>query len=193
MNRQSPLVMVARTLGLTFGIMLLIGAFFNVLSGVRMFALVPMFFAAVLLTVIMVVIGWVVVTVGTNILHSSDPQYQDWKKKGGKIYWDSLPWPINSASAVERRTGLAEPKYTNFVPPISWVCQCPVCGARVAKPVDVCWNCNYGADGDSTAYVQRWGEVPFVQQPMPKCNSGSCAVPQPTPVQTVPPDWRPMK
>jgi hypothetical protein len=26
----------------------------------------------------------------------------------------------------------------------------------VEKKIDVCWNCNYGADGDSTAYRQRF-------------------------------------
>ena len=39
-----------------------------------------------------------------------------------------------------------EPVYTAFVPPPDWRLQCPVCGARVQHPVDVCWNCNFGAD-----------------------------------------------
>ena len=76
---------------------------------------------------------------------------------GGRPYWDSIGWPINTATPIERETGLAEPEYTDFVPPADWKYQCPVCGARVEKQIDVCWRCGYGRDGDSTAYQQRWG------------------------------------
>ena len=52
---------------------------------------------------------------------------------------------------------IAEPTYSSFVPPAEWRYQCPKCGSRVQHSVDVCWNCNYGADGDSTAYHGRFG------------------------------------
>ena len=56
-----------------------------------------------------------------------------------------------------------EPEYTDFVPPAHWKRVCPECGARVDSDEDgycVCWNCNYGADGDSSAYTRVTGRKP---------------------------------
>jgi hypothetical protein len=55
-----------------------------------------------------------------------------------------------------------EPRYTSFVPPSQWRFRCPVCGARVERRKGVCWNCNYGADGDSSAYYWAMGQTPPV-------------------------------
>lgn len=38
---------------------------------------------------------------------------------------------------------------TSFVPPPNWRYQCPRCFARVQHAIDICWNCNYGADSDN--------------------------------------------
>ena len=35
-----------------------------------------------------------------------------------------------------------------FVPPSHWRYVCPVCHSRVEKAIDVCWNCNYGANNE---------------------------------------------
>lgn len=32
----------------------------------------------------------------------------------------ALGWPINTATEIEREPGIAEPEYTDFVPPASW-------------------------------------------------------------------------
>jgi hypothetical protein len=53
-----------------------------------------------------------------------------------------------------------EPSYISFVPPRHWRFRCPVCGARVEHRLDVCWNCGYGADGDTTAFFRAIGQIP---------------------------------
>lgn len=172
-----------------FIIVCIIRLFWNTVSGFNMFPLNVAFGVSVMLTGLFTVMGLIVVGGGTNFLHRNDPEFQRWKKNGGRAYWDTLGWPIGTASPIERQTGLAEPKYKKFVPPANWQYQCPVCGSRVEKAVDVCWNCNYGADGDSTAYRKRWGNPPKT------CSGPSCkvetkaTVPQP---KEIPPDWRPV-
>ena len=107
---------------------------------------------------------WAFVTAIMNLWYRNDARYHKWKDAGGRPYWDTVQWPVGpwpkKTSAIETETGLAEPKYTDFVPPPDWRFQCPTCGARVKKQMDVCWRCSYGADGDSTAYYERWGAKP---------------------------------
>lgn len=106
-------------------------------------------------------------------------------------YWVTLPWPWNPDPLVVRQGGFAEPTYTNFVPPDTWMYQCPKCGARVPEAVCVCWNCNYGADGRSDAYVQRYGNQPPPQQqygnPPQQQYSEYSEKPQDQPLQPQPP------
>jgi hypothetical protein len=85
------------------------------------------------------------------------PLYVEVLNHAGPVPVAEIGWPVNTATPIERETGLAEPDYTDFVPPSDWRYQCPVCGSRVEKQIDVCWRCGYGRDGDSTAYHQRWG------------------------------------
>jgi len=47
-----------------------------------------------------------------------------------------------------------EPIYTAFVPPSHWGFRCPCCGARVQYAIDVCWNCDYGANCYQTSTNQ---------------------------------------
>lgn len=131
--------------------------FWNTLSGKDIFPFKVVIGVSVLLTILVTSIGWLTVTLGSNILLHNNADFQKWKKKGGRPYWDSLGWPINTSTPLERRSGLAEPTYDEFTPPANWKYQCPVCGARVEKQIDVCWRCFYGANGDSTAYYERWG------------------------------------
>jgi len=85
--------------------------------------------------------------------------YARMKAKGWSPIWDAgiIGW-ANPDSEVLRNSGFPEPN-TNFVPPDFWIYRCPVCGARCPESWGVCWNpdCNYGADGDATAYYERYG------------------------------------
>jgi hypothetical protein len=156
-DRPSAIVLLFRYFVTVFVITFLVSMFWNTLSGTNMFPFGAVIGVSVVLTVLFNVVGWVVVTGGSEVLLNNDPNFQKWKKMGGRPYWDSIGWPINTATPIERQKGLAEPEYTDFVPPADWRYQCPVCGARVEKQIDVCWQCSYGANGDSTAYHQRWG------------------------------------
>ena len=156
-DRPSAIVLLFRYFIAVFVITFLVSLFWNMLSGTNMFPFKVVIGVSVVLTVLFNVVGWVVVTSGSQVLLNNDPNFHTWKRMGGRPYWDSIGWPINTATPIERETGLAEPEYTDFVPPADWRYQCPVCGARVEKQIDVCWRCGYGRDGDSTAYRQRWG------------------------------------
>ncbi len=156
-NRPSAFALLLRYFMTIFVITFLISMFWNGLSGTNMFPFRAVIGVSVVLTVLFNVVGWVVVTGGSKMLLNNDPNFQKWKRMGGRPYWDSIGWPINTATPIERETGLAEPEYTDFVPPDYYRFQCPVCGSRVEKQIDVCWQCGYGRDGDSTAYHQRWG------------------------------------
>lgn len=98
---------------------------------------------------------------------NDDPKYQSLKAKGFDFFLDNLPETLNPDNDLERETGLKEPQYNGFVPPKNWLYQCPRCGARVEKQIDVCWNCQYGADGNSADYYQRWGNTPGPYAPLP--------------------------
>ena len=157
-NRPSVIMLLLRYFVTIFGIMLLVSMFFNGLSGMNMFSFRTVIGVSVVMTLLINVVGWLVVTGGSKVLLNNDPNFQKWKRMGGRPYWDSIGWPINTSTPIERETGLAEPEYTDFVPPANWRYQCPVCGSRCEKKIDICWACGYGRDGDSTAYYQRWGK-----------------------------------
>ena len=79
--------------------------------------------------------------------------------KGWSAIWDrGIIGMANPDSECMRLNGFDEP-VTDFVPPTYWKFRCPVCGARCPESWGVCWNpdCNYGADGDATAYYERYG------------------------------------
>jgi hypothetical protein len=156
-NRPSRIVLMLRMFGVIFVLTILISMFWNGLSGINMFPFEAVVGVSLVLTFLFAGVGWVVVTLGGEVLLRDDPNFQKWKQMGGRPYWDSIGWPINTATPIERETGLAEPEYTDFTPPSEWRYQCPVCGSRVQTKIDICWNCSYGRDGDSTAFHQRWG------------------------------------
>jgi hypothetical protein len=83
--------------------------------------------------------------------------YRAVRKTGWHPLWDVTVF--NFDSDLIKNGGFEEPVYTDFVPPEYWRFQCPVCGARQGSDFGVCWypGCNYGADGDDTAYFERWG------------------------------------
>ncbi|APZ93360.1 hypothetical protein Fuma_02977 [Fuerstiella marisgermanici] len=108
------------------------------------------------ITVIVTALFWTCLWFGTLIVRN-DPEYQQWARTGGHYFWDTLPRVLNPDSELIRNGGFAEPTYSGFVPPENWTHQCPRCLSRVQHAVDVCWRCNYGHDGDSTAYFERHG------------------------------------
>ncbi len=98
---------------------------------------------------------------GHFFVYPLDPtgNYYSVRQAGWHPFWDRL-WPLFSPdSDLIRNGGFEEPQYIDFVPPADWQFQCPVCGARQPFEICVCWNCGYGADGDSTAYYERWGDI----------------------------------
>lgn len=94
-NRPSAFVLIGRIFVFNFVVCLLMSLFWNTLSGSNMFPLAVAFWVAVVLTVVFVVVGWTVVTIGSEVLLKDDPEFQRWKDQGGRAYWDSLPQPIN--------------------------------------------------------------------------------------------------
>lgn len=96
---------------------------------------------------------------GHFFVYPTDPNYYHVRRAGWHPFWDRL-WPIfNRDSELIRNGGFEEPEYTDFIPPADWKYQCPVCGARQPFDYGVCWLCGYGADGDDTAYRERWGDI----------------------------------
>jgi hypothetical protein len=105
-NRSSATALIVRLF--LFVLVLSVGSslFWNGLSGREMFPLLVAIIVAVVVTAFLLVIGFVVVTIGGNALLGNDPNYQKWKAQGGRPYWDSLPPPINTDSPETR--GFAE-------------------------------------------------------------------------------------
>lgn len=101
-DRLSRLALFVRHFLAVLAIMLVITRVFNALSGMNMFPLVPVVFAALILTVMSTVIGWIVVTGGMETFHGNDPSYKEWKARGGRPYWDTLGWPINRTTPRDR-------------------------------------------------------------------------------------------
>ena len=141
-------------------------------------------------------VEWAFITVVMNWWYRNEPTYHKWKSKGGRPYWDTVDWPIGPWKTpkyppIEEETGKPEPKYTYFTPPDNWRFQCPKCGVRLQYNPDICWNCKYGADNDSTAYYEHTGEDPATED----CPDGSCAVndDELDDSPDVPQDWRPIK
>ena len=153
-DRPSRSYLMFRFFCTVFVIVYLISLFWNTLSGGNMFPFNIVIWVSVVLTIWLAFCGWFGVTVGSHVLLKDDPGFQEWKRRGGRPFWDGgLYWPINTSSDVVR--GFEEPESPTFVPPESWRYQCPVCGARVEKQIDVCWQCDYGHDNNSTPYHER--------------------------------------
>ena len=155
--RTLPSTIMARfMLGTSIFIFVLFYLFGNKASGRAYFTFADCFVVGFWVTVAITLFFWAFFWLG-KFLVSSDPEYQGWRQAGGHYFWDTLPRILNPDSDLIRRGGFAEPAYSSFVPPADWQFQCPKCGSRVQHSVDVCWSCNYGADGDSTAYFDRYG------------------------------------
>lgn len=149
---RSPVSVIIRNMGL---------AFCCVWSPLLLFGVTWHFWYMLAHSTIWVIVFWQLVT--HRIAHYfvypfADPNYHAVRKAGWNPFWDVTAF--NTDSELIRDGGFEEPAYTGFVPPDWWKYQCPVCGARQPTDFGVCWypGCGYGADGDASAYRQRWGD-----------------------------------
>ena len=160
MNQRTPKTAIAgRSFIVVLVISLILGGLWNLATGTAFWSFGALALGSLFIVLGFSVFGWLVVNVGTRLFCGRDPEFQNYVKSDGDPYFDTLPPPLNPDSELTRLTGMQEPKYDSFVPPVDWKFQCPVCGSRVQYGIDVCWACGYGADGDSTAYYERWGHL----------------------------------
>ncbi len=101
-GRTSAMSLIARMFVLVLLLSVGSSLFWNGLSGREMFPLSVSVIVAVVVTTILIGIGFVVVTLGGNALLGNDPNYQKWKAQGRRPYLDSLPPPINPDSDATR-------------------------------------------------------------------------------------------
>ena len=106
-GRSSAIMLAARMFVCVLVISVGCSLFWNGLSGRDMFPIGVAVLVAVVVTAFLLLIGFVVVTIGGNLLLGGDPKFQQWKAQGGRPYFDSLPPPINMDSAEKR--GFVEP------------------------------------------------------------------------------------
>ena len=88
---------------------------------------------------------YLISSLATDSIYKNDRDYQEFKKRGGSVFWDSF---LGGGHAPTYYTmPNPEPDYTDFVPPGHWKYQCLTCNARVATSQGFCWNCNTQFDG----------------------------------------------
>ena len=155
--RTSKVSILLRATAIVFMIYMAMAWSWNSITGTNFWKPFEMAVAAVLTVMLHGGFAWLFTNLGMTALYGRDSEYQRFQNRGGDPFFDSLPPPLNTDSEITRFTGLQEPSYTDFIPPRHWRFQCPRCGARVEHRIDVCWNCRYGEDGDSTDYYRRWG------------------------------------
>ena len=155
-GRTSGTEIFIRAYIVVFLISMVLAELWNWTTETRFWSPVEIAIASLMIVVFYGGFAWLVTNVGTRLIFRKDPDFHRYIRSGGDPYLDILPKPLNPDSQITRETGLQEPK-TDFMPPKNWIYQCPVCGARQPSRIGVCWNCNYGADGDSSAYYERFG------------------------------------
>jgi hypothetical protein len=156
--RTSKIAIFIRATVIVFAIYMMMAWSWNSMTNTNFWKPWEMAISAVLTVLIFGGFAWAFVRVGMALIYGRSQQYDAYRRGGGDPYFDSLPWPLNPDARQVRKTGMAEPQ-TAFRPPPSWKFQCPVCGAKQPSRVCVCWNCDYGADNDSTAYIERFGNL----------------------------------
>lgn len=155
--RTSKTAIFIRATLIVFVIYMVMATMWNSITNTNFWKPSEMAISAVLTVLLFGGFAWAFVRLGMGLIYGRSQQYHAYRRGGGDPYFDSLPWPFNPDSRQVRETGMAEPN-TAFRPPASWKFQCPVCGAKQPSRVCVCWNCDYGADSDSTAYFQQFGD-----------------------------------
>lgn len=154
--RSSKFSVFARAVFIVFVIYMALAWLWNSITLSNDFTMFQMAISAILFVLIFGGFVWLLVRISMFLIYGKSSEYRAYRESGGDPFFDSIPWPANPDSKLVRMTGIAEPK-TKFHPPSDWNYQCPQCGARVPSRVGVCWNCNYGADGDSSVYLKKFG------------------------------------
>jgi hypothetical protein len=103
-SRPSVFVLMLRYFLTVFTLTFLISIFWNVLSGMNMFPFKIVIGVSMVLTLLFTGIGWIVVMLGSQVILRDDPEFQEWKAKGGRPYWDSLGWPIKPVPPHDRES-----------------------------------------------------------------------------------------
>ena len=154
--RTSKFKICIRATLIVFLIYMALAWAWNSITNTNFWTPLEMFISAVLSVVIFGGLLGLVVRLVAGLIYGRDPDYRQWLDDGGDPFFAVLPWPFHPDSQLTRETGIQEPS-TSVVPPADWQYQCPSCGARVQRRIDVCWNCSYGSNGDSTVYFERYG------------------------------------
>ncbi len=100
-SRPSRAWLMFRMFCTIFVLSFLISRFWNTISGMNMLPLKVVFWVSVVLTTWITAVGWTLVTAASKVLMRNDVELERWKLQGGRPYWDSLGWPINTATEIE--------------------------------------------------------------------------------------------
>ncbi|MCD0459534.1 hypothetical protein [Roseiconus lacunae] len=125
---------------IVFGIYIALAWIWNSMTGTKFWTPIEMGISAVLTVAFFGGIAWLLTNIGMAVLCGRNPEYQQYRKDGGDPFFDSLPSAVTGGQ-----------KELRF--------ECPVCSSPVQNRIDVCGRCGYGADGDSTAYFERYGDL----------------------------------
>ena len=202
--RTSKFVVFVRSCFVIFCIYLPISWMWNAMTQTNYWKPSEIAIAAVLSVLLYGGFAWFVTNLGMGLMFGRKPEYRAYKNGGGDPFFDTLPRVFNPDSQTVRTTGQDEPR-SNQTVPSHWQFRCPQCNARVQHRIDVCWNCNYGADSDNTAYLQRYGNVKppeFTDEQWQRvlngqavndqsCSDGSCSSPDDGYDGWIPVDERP--
>tara|TARA_A100001391_G_C5066250_1_gene277252 strand:+ start:296 stop:853 length:558 start_codon:yes stop_codon:yes gene_type:complete len=153
--RTSRFTIFARSIVIVFVIYMMMAWAWNTATGTTFWKPWEMAISAILTVAFFGSLAWLITNFGMSLLFGGKHEYRAYRSRGGDPFFDSLPRFFNPDS---RQTERDEPQ-TDFVPPVSWQFRCPQCNARVQYRIDVCWNCRYGSDSDSTAFFARHGDV----------------------------------
>ncbi len=100
-NRPSRTRLLFRMFCTIFVLSFLISLFRNTISGMNMLPLKVVFWVSVVLTIWITAVGWTLVTAVSKVLMRNDADFEKWQQAGGRPYWDSLGWPINTEMEIE--------------------------------------------------------------------------------------------
>jgi DNA-directed RNA polymerase subunit RPC12/RpoP len=154
-NETTHLAAGAKWFCVVFG-----AAFVITFGGVLIGGLLPLLGFSILAFLIWWIGSWALTTIGANVIFRNDPDYHDYRRRGGSPFLDSLPYPLNKEENDPWTGGrielpYPEPDYTVFNPPTNWEYQCLRCYARIETPYS-CWNCGGSVlDNDPNSGADR--------------------------------------
>ena len=148
--RTSKFAVFIRSCIVVFCIYLPLSWMFNKMVGEHYFTMTDMAISAVVSVIFYGGFAWLFTNIGMRMIYGNDPQYQAFKRNGGDPFIDSLPRLFTGKGQSKPSQQIKGPEH--------WKFSCPRCDSKVEHQIGTCWNCNYGADGDSTLYLQQNGK-----------------------------------